>query len=438
MNASPNRLSLDSPSQFRLPMLVGISLLMAMMLVMGRSDEKNKNQKTTPRPVEIPDLNTARQMRENRMDGREGLNLLVAELQKTDDANLQRALLNGILLGLDGQRDVPPPTGWSTLAKSLERSPNDAVRNLTGKLSQVFGDEVATLKALALVQNRSAPIQDRQSALVSLVTQRRKDLVPILKDLLDEDGLRISAIRAYGAFDSPEAPSVLLGRYSNLPEDAKKAVVETLTTRKAYAEALFAALESGQVPREAIPAYLARSMSSILGEKFAKKYGVKKLSEDREAQIEKYGKLATSKALSRADASRGRAVYQRVCMVCHQMYGEGGIVGPDLTGSNRADLNYLLLNLLDPSGDIPDAYRMVVVTTKNDQVLTGTVTAEDDNKIELSTIGEKATIAKNDIKSRIVSPLSMMPEGLLQSLKDQEVLDLFKYMKTKAQVDLPK
>ena len=120
------------------------------------------------------------------------------------------------------------------------------------------------------------------------------------------------------------------------------------------------------------------------------------------------------------------------------MYDEGGIIGPELTGSNRGDLNYLLLNILDPSGDIPDAYKMVIITTKDGQVLTGTVTAEDDQKVTVSMVGQETTVAKGDIAGRETSPVSMMPEGLLQSLKDQEILDLIKYFQSKQQVDLPK
>ncbi len=116
----------------------------------------------------------------------------------------------------------------------------------------------------------------------------------------------------------------------------------------------------------------------------------------------------------------------------------GGIIGPDLTGSNRGDLDYLLLNIFDPSGDIPDAYKMVMVTTKNGQVLAGNVTEEDDQKLVLSMVGQKSVIAKSDIKSRETSPVSMMPEGQMQILKDQEVINLIKYFKTQQQVELPK
>ena len=114
------------------------------------------------------------------------------------------------------------------------------------------------------------------------------------------------------------------------------------------------------------------------------------------------------------------------------------MLGPDLTGSNRADLSYILLNMIEPSADIPAAYQLVTLHTKNGQVLGGTVAQEDDQRVVLNMVGQTATVLKSDIRKREISPLSMMPEGLLPTLKDAQVLDLVKYLQTTEQVDLPK
>ena len=120
------------------------------------------------------------------------------------------------------------------------------------------------------------------------------------------------------------------------------------------------------------------------------------------------------------------------------MYGEGGQIGPELTGSNRADLNYLLLNILYPSDDIADSYKMVTITTKDGRTLAGNVSEEDNQKVVLNMIGQKTTIPKGDIKSRTVADFSMMPAGLLQTLTNDNIVALFKYMQTKQQVSLTK
>ena len=141
--------------------------------------------------------------------------------------------------------------------------------------------------------------------------------------------------------------------------------------------------------------------------------------------------------MANGDASKGRQVFELVCASCHTIYGRGAHIGPDLTGSNRGNIDYTLLNMIDPSADVPDAYKSITINTQDGQVLVGTLAAEDGQRIVLNTVGQKLTILKSDIKSRTVSKLSMMPEGLLPALPDSQVVDLVKYLQPKKQVALP-
>ena len=137
-------------------------------------------------------------------------------------------------------------------------------------------------------------------------------------------------------------------------------------------------------------------------------------------------------------ASRGRVVFQKTCAACHMLYGEGGKVGPDLTGSNRANLDYILLNSVDPSYDVPDAYKTVSVLTIDGRVVNGVLAEEDATRIVLKTPEQpRVVIAKEDIDIRKVSPKSMMPDGQLDRMKQQDVLDLIKYLRTTRQVEIP-
>lgn len=389
-------------------------------------------------PPKIQELDEVRRQNVDKMDANQSLRLLTKTLADADSHDTQVALLRGMSLGLEGQRDIAAPEAWSALAKQLSESEHDEIDRLVRQLNQVFGDEETIQQALTVLQDSLAPAVDRQQALASLLTQQHPDLLPLLVDLVDDDALRVPAIRAYGAYESKEAPEILLSSWVNFDPEAQRAIFETLATRKSYAQALQKALEDEYISEGDLPFHVRRSLSALLGDSFTQKYGVEPLSEDKETLIASYKAKATPEALEKADASRGRVVYENLCGACHLMYGEGGIIGPDLTGSNRADLNYLLLNVFDPSGDIPDAYKMVTITTKNGQVLAGTVTEEDNNKVVLSMIGLKSTIAKRDIVKRDVSDFSMMPEGQLQTLTDEQTLDLFKYLQTKQQVPLPK
>ena len=114
-------------------------------------------------------------------------------------------------------------------------------------------------------------------------------------------------------------------------------------------------------------------------------------------------------------------------------------MGPDLTGSNRANLDYLLGNILDPSAEIQDDYKMVVVTTRDGRTYVGNVAKETERQLTLRLVGQDAVVVnKSDIQTREVNQASMMPTGLLETLTDKEITELIAYMRTQAQVELPK
>ncbi|RYD87428.1 MAG: c-type cytochrome, partial [Sphingobacteriales bacterium] len=120
---------------------------------------------------------------------------------------------------------------------------------------------------------------------------------------------------------------------------------------------------------------------------------------------------------------------------CHKMYGEGGSIGPDITGSNRGNVDYLLSNILNPSGEIQDDYKMVVVTTRDGRTYSGNVSGENERQLTLRVVGQDAVVLnKSDVQSREVTPNSMMPTGLLDALTEDEVIDLVAFLRTTAPV----
>ena len=174
-----------------------------------------------------------------------------------------------------------------------------------------------------------------------------------------------------------------------------------------------------------------------MGASFERVFGkVRPVAADREKLLAKYKKMITPEKLAAADASRGRAVFKKTCAACHVLYGEGGKIGPELTGSNRANLDYILLNSVDPSYDVPDAYKMVTIVTVDGLVINGVIAEENGTRLVLKTVERpRLVIAKEDIDERKISPKSMMPDGQLQLMKTQEVMDLIKYLRTTEQVE---
>ena len=366
------------------------------------------------------------------------LEIMVKALGGIENEAAQANILHGMLSGLAGRRDIPTPKSWPALNAKLKVSENAELRNLAQQLSQIFGDESASQAALATLRDTTAGLEARRSALKSLLGQRHEGVPAVLESLLDQP-LRLEAIRAYAVYDYPKAPAILLKRYAAFDPNNRRAVVETLASRKSYARALLKALGQGKVAKNEVPAYVARSLKTMLGKEFEKVYGeVRDVSADKGKLMAQYKAKIFSPAMKKADASRGRVIYQRACAACHVMYGEGGKIGPELTGSNRADPEYLLLNVIDPNYDVPEGYRLVTIVSKSGQVFAGNVSEEDDTKIVLTMVGQKSVIAKADVKSRMTSKISLMPEGLLLTLKDKEFLDLIQYLRTEKQAPLPK
>ena len=158
---------------------------------------------------------------------------------------------------------------------------------------------------------------------------------------------------------------------------------------------------------------------------------------DKKELIEKLKKQLNGPTLAKANLSTGRVLFNAVCSACHQMYGEGGKVGPDLTGSGRANIDYLLENIADPSGVVSADYRMSILTLKDGRILSGVIARQDARTLTLRLLTEETTIEKTEISKQEASPMSMMPEGLLLAFPPDQVRDLIAYLMHPSQVALP-
>src|SRR5207253_713337 len=121
----------------------------------------------------------------------------------------------------------------------------------------------------------------------------------------------------------------------------------------------------------------------------------------------------------------------------HTLFDEGGKLAPELTGSQRSSLEYILENVVDPNAVVWARYRATYFETADDRLITGIVLQENESTVTIQTQSGTVTLPRNDIISRQESMLSMMPEGLLESLKPEEVIDLVAYLQSPVQVPLP-
>src|SRR5262249_20154613 len=142
----------------------------------------------------------------------------------------------------------------------------------------------------------------------------------------------------------------------------------------------------------------------------------------------------TAEVLQKADLSKGRAIFTRTCANCHTLFDAGGKIGPDLTGSQRSNLDYVLSNIIDPSAVVAKDYQVTLIETKDGRVLNGIIKQENAAGVTLQTATETLVIPKGDIDTREIKPISLMPDGLLNNMNAEEVRDLIAYLASSKQV----
>lgn len=218
--------------------------------------------------------------------------------------------------------------------------------------------------------------------------------------------------------------------------------MDALVSRPAWAAAMLESVEKGQIPRAEVTAFHARQIRDFKDEALTRKltetWGeLRESATDKKELIEKLRKQLTPAMLAKADLGQGRLFFTAICGSCHQMYGEGGKIGPDLTGSGRANLDYLLENIADPSGVVSADYRMSLLTLKDGRTLSGVISDSTEKTLSLRTLSETLTLEKAEITKTETSAVSMMPEGLLLAFQPDQIRDLIAYLMHPVQVPLP-
>jgi putative membrane-bound dehydrogenase-like protein len=366
---------------------------------------------------------------------------LVAALLSSD-AKVQLDLLQGAREGLRGRKSLKMPEGWPAAYARLTRGGDAALREHAVVLALIFGDPQALRDLRQTVQTPTAAASERQTALMALIEKHPPDLAPMLHDLLADRVLRRQALQGLAAYAHTDTPRHILARYAELTPEEKQDALATLAARRESARQLLEALEKKVVVRSDVSAYLARQLYALgdreVTDRLRAVWGdVRDTSPQKQEQIARYKAMLTPTFLKKADLGNGRLLFQKTCQQCHKLYGEGSTIGPDLTGSNRSELEYLLSNLVDPSAEVGRDYRMSIVATENGRLITGIIVERTPARLIVQTATQRIVLAREDVESIQDSPLSMMPEKMLDALSKEQVRDLIAYLAARTQVPLP-
>ncbi len=366
----------------------------------------------------------------------EDLAACVAFLGGVTDSGVRRQALVGLTTGLQS-RQVEAPAGWKAVFAELLKDRDAEVQRLARHLAINFHDADAIRRALDLARDGRRPAAERAEAVRDLALARPPEALRPLLEIIGGDAnteVRVEAVRALSGYDSPEAiqavPGPVLAGWKGYPPEVRTEAVNLLASRKEWAAQLLAAVGDKRVARTDLNDNTILRIRALkdkgLNQQVEKVWGaVRDTPADLNALIDK---LRVQIDEGRPSFARGQKVFENTCAKCHKLEGKGHSVGPELDGAGR-DIEYLLINVIDPNRVVGAPYFTRLVTLKNGRVESGLLAAEDEKSVTLK--GENdalKVIQRKDVDEIQVSQKSVMPEGLTGGMKPGEFRDLVRYV----------
>ena len=299
------------------------------------------------------------------------------------------------------------------------------------------GDDKAVADALKLLGDEKADRRQRRQFAQVFGEVRQPRCVPVLLRIIEksrDDVLRQAALTALQSYPDPTIGVEVVRVYQQLPEDVRSVAQTLLASRKPWARELVQAVAAGKIERAAVPAAVVRKIllheDKQLAATVCKLWGNVQgaTTAEMRQRIEQLTKVIRAGS---GNPYSGRKLYAQNCGKCHTLFGEGGQVGPDLTPYQRNDLDRLLVNVVNPSAEIREGFESYIVETKNGRILNGFLADQDNRVVVLRGIdGQNIVLPRSQIEELRKSDRSVMPEETLKGLSNQQVRDLFAYLRS--------
>jgi putative heme-binding domain-containing protein len=359
---------------------------------------------------------------------------LAALLRSAANPESRSAVLRGINEAFKGR---PADSLLASLEEALDAAgsgPRDPTQLALGVRR---GDAHALREALAFILDDSAPLEGRLTIIEALGESRHPTATAPLLELLahsPNSTVRQGALTALGRFDSGEVPQEILAHWSSLDTGLKRSAFGVLCSRKSWAkDFLRAAGGSGTISKADVPNDVALRLRLFgdpeINELCDRYFGslFTASTAEKQKRIERLTRVLQSS--TNANVHSGKELFTARCAVCHTLFGEGQNIGPELTGAERANLENMLLSIVDPSVAIREGFTLFRFQLKDGRDLVGFIADRDGAQITLrDTAGQLTTFSASTVDKEQTIPTSIMPEGLLDDLGEQSLRDLFAYL----------
>jgi putative membrane-bound dehydrogenase-like protein len=362
--------------------------------------------------------------------GREDFLACAELLRRSPSAASTERLLAGFEKAFEGRSLAGLP---AELVASLAKSGGGSLA-----LQLRAGRPGAVEAALERLADEKMDPSQRTQVIQLLGELKETRAVPALLGVLKSvrEPVRVAALGALRGFDAPrigeEAVSVLVGSTNQNP--TRTAALSMLASRAGWSMQLARAVEGGRLKVEVVDLDTARQMKRHRNAELAELVSRLWPQTGRPTSAEMEGRIAKLSAILRAGAGdpyNGKKLYTAQCATCHRLFAVGGAIGPDLTPYRRDDLETLLLNLVNPSAEIREGYENYLVETKDERSLSGFIVRQDDGVVVVRGLdGQDVVLNRKEIAELRPAGLSLMPEGLLEGLDDQQIRDFFAYLRS--------
>ncbi|MDB6027002.1 MAG: Dehydrogenase [Verrucomicrobiales bacterium] len=352
-------------------------------------------------------------------------------------------LLKGINEALAGRSLT---SSSSATERWFANLPSDARQHLlivqTGiRLGIIKAHEIAVQK----IRDSQVSEGERVMLIETLGETRQPSLLVEFMQILESpasNNLRSAALTALQQIQSADIPTRILGLYSKLTPPLRAKALQLLLARSASCAQLISAVEAGTVSPKDISMDQVRQIASFknveLAPRIQKIWGKFQVESPAEKQsfINRVKLILKPSGVAGRQPNpnlvEGKKLFQKNCAVCHKLFGEGNTIGPDLAGVDRNDIDLLLSNIVNPSAYIRNEYVSYEIETKDDEVIGGLMVESNATSVTLlDRNNQRHTVARERIKSLNESAVSLMPEGLLETLPPQELIDLIGYLRSK-------
>ena len=232
--------------------------------------------------------------------------------------------------------------------------------------------------------------------------------------------------------DQPTARTAVLGALAVAPGRLQATLAMALAGSKGGAEALLQSAEAGKVPTQLVAdARVAERLRATLGEVGeTRRLTVTKDLPPLDAEKQKLVEARRAGLdPAKADLAKGRQLFQQNCAACHRVGGEGGLIGPQLDGIGNRGAERLCEDILDPNRNVDHAFRQTLLTLVDDDVVSGLFRREEGETLVLADAsGQEVKVQKAQVKSRIDSAASLMPDIFADALPPEAFNDLMAWL----------